>query len=277
MKILFTLIITTTLFILASCNSDQDHNKHKEGIQTQQSLQLRIGISKAKGSKGYLQYGKWLHKLDSNILYFDLYHMPLDSALQIIQSCDGLLVSGGPDVNPARYNQAYDTVLCETIDYYRDSLEYALIDYALSKKMPILGICRGEQILNVYLGGSLFPDIPTAKPNNVGHRYSHIDSSLHDITVLDSSLLFNISHENLGVVNSSHHQAVDRLAEKLVILARCNDGIVEAITWKNPSNKSFLLGVQWHPEWLPFESPFSGKIGYRFIKEVQAFQSYKNK
>ena len=273
MKLFNALNLTIIIFLFASCNTDK--RQSNQDI-TDSPTHLQIAISKAKGSKGYLQYGKWLNKLDSNIQYFDLYHIPMDSALHILTHCDGLLLSGGPDVNPARYNQAYDTVLCETIDYRRDSLEYALINYALEQKMPILGICRGEQILNVYMGGSLIPDIPTAKPNNVGHRFNNIDSSLHAITLMDTNFLFHISNNTTGIVNSSHHQAVDRLAKNLVVLARTNDSIVESIGWKNPAGKSFLLAVQWHPEWLKIENPFSGNIGNRFIRETQKFHTHNN-
>jgi len=274
MKLTYKLLSISILLFLGACNTDIS-SYSKENTVSKESTPLHIGISKAKGSIGYLRYGKWLHKLDSTIIYYDLYHIPLDSAIAILQHCDALIVSGGPDVNPALYNQIDDTILCETIDYRRDSLEYALLDLAVENKMPILGICRGEQIINVYMGGSLFPDIPTAKPNNVGHRFNNIDSSLHKVHVLTESLLTEITDNNEGIVNSSHHQAVDRLAENLVILARTNDSIVEAITWKNADNKGFLLGVQWHPEWLKIENPFSGKIGYRFIEEAKKYNSNK--
>ena len=275
MKLSYKILSIALLLFIWACDIITQNHSRKNNIENEHQA-LQIGISKAKGSKGYLQYGKWLRKLDSSIVYYDLYHIPLDSALAILQHCDGLIVSGGPDVDPSRYNQIEDTTLCETIDYKRDSLEYALLDLALSQNMPILGICRGEQIINVYMGGSLFPDIPTAKPNNIGHRFNNFDSSHHSINILNNSLLSEIAQHNDGVVNSSHHQAVDRLAKNLVILARTNDSIVEAITWKNPDNKGFLLGVQWHPEWLKIDNPFSGKIGYRYLKEARKYKSYKN-
>jgi len=266
MNLYSKLIVGIIILLFASCNNNK--GKKHEAI----NQPIRIAISKAKGSVGYLKYGKWLKKLDSNIVYFDLYHTSFDSALIILNSCDGLLLSGGPDVNPDRYHQIEDTVLCETIDYRRDSLEYALIDIALQKGLPVLGICRGEQILNVYMGGSLYPDIPTAKPQNVGHRYTHIDSSLHSIAAEPNSLLAIIAKTETGIVNSSHHQCIDRLADNLVILAHTQDGIPEAISWKNPNGKSFLLGVQWHPEWLKNDNPFSYNIGIRFLEETRIFK-----
>ena len=273
MNIINRVFIIAIAFMLVACNSE--HQTTSIESNSQNDIHLKIAISKAKGSVGYLRYGKWLKKIDSNVVYFNLYHTSLDSALDILTQCDGLLVSGGPDVDPARYNQAYDTVLCETIDYRRDSLEYALIHKALEQQMPILGICRGEQILNVYFGGSLFPDIPTAKPNNVGHRFSHIDSSMHHISINKQGVLFSIADTNQGRVNSSHHQAVDRLAKDLVVLAWTDDSIVESISWKNKEGKSFLLGVQWHPEWLELDNPFSGQIGRRFLNEASVFNKLK--
>jgi putative glutamine amidotransferase len=273
MNLFNNILISLSIVFITACGTDTN-TKQSTNLQSE-NTPIRIGISKAQGSTGYLRYGKWLKKLDSSIVYFDLYHTTLDSALIILRTCDGLLLSGGPDVNPARYNQIEDTILCETIDYNRDSLEYALIDLALQKGMPILGICRGEQILNVYMGGSLYPDIPTAKPNNVGHRFTHIDSSLHAIAAKPNSLLTEITKSDSGIVNSSHHQCVDRLADNLVILAQTQDSIPEAISWKNPKDKSFLLGVQWHPEWLEMDNPFSYNIGIRFLEETQNYQLNK--
>lgn len=273
MNLFNSILISISIVFITACSTDS--NTKQSTDSQSENTPVRIGISKAKGSKSYLRYGKWLRKLDSNVVYFDLYHTSLDSALIILQTCDGLLLSGGPDVDPTRYNQIEDTILCETIDYRRDSLEYALIDLALQKGMPILGICRGEQILNVYMGGSLYPDIPTARPNNVGHRFAHIDSSLHAIAVKPNSLLSEISKSENGIVNSSHHQCVDRLADNLVILARTQDSIPEAISWKSPNDKSFLLGVQWHPEWLKMDNPFSHNIGIRFLEETRNYQLNK--
>jgi putative glutamine amidotransferase len=273
MKIINSIIITSLLFIISSCNSEST-NSYSENLSTE-NHQVHIGISKAKGSKGYLQYGLWLSKLDSNIIYYDLYHISIDSALSILSSCDGLLISGGPDVEPSRYGEVLDTNRCEETDPRRDSLEYALINLALNTKMPILGICRGEQILNVYFEGSLYQDIPTDVPNNVGHRFSNIDSSYHELNIVSNTLLSRISKQNKGSVNSSHHQAVNHLGNGLDVLARTNDSIVESIAWKDPKGKSFLLGVQWHPEWLKMDNPLSINIGRKFLNEAQIYNNQK--
>jgi putative glutamine amidotransferase len=275
MKIINSIVIIGLLFLISSCES-ANTNTYTDTLSNKKQ-NLHIGISKAKGSKGYLQYGLWLSKLDSNVIYYDLYHINIDSALTILSSCDGLLISGGPDVTPSRYGEILDTNRCETTDSRRDSLEFALINLAINTKMPILGICRGEQILNVYFGGSLYQDIPTDVPNNIGHRFSDIDSSYHKLNIVPNTLLSQISKQNTGNVNSSHHQAVNQLGKGLMVLARTNDSIVESITWKDAEGKGFLLGVQWHPEHLTMDNPLSINIGQIFLKEAQVFKNLKNK
>ncbi len=273
MKLIFSITTSLLLLLFTACNI-------KPATQTKESLsetsKIQIGISKAKGSKGYLKYGEWLNNLDTNVIYFDLYFTSLDSALDILSQCDGLLVSGGPDVDPNRYGEDIDTTRCESIDFRRDSLEYALIEYALNIQMPILGICRGEQILNVYFGGSLYQDIPTDQASNIGHRFTHIDSSYHQIQVVTDGLLYEICGSNSNEVNSSHHQAIKHLGNGLMVLARTNDSIIESISWSDSKGKGFLLGVQWHPEWLKRDNPFSTNIGQQFLKQAYQFNSTKN-
>ena len=99
-----------------------------------------------------------------------MYGMTIDSALFILSTCQGLLLTGGEDVNPAFYGKLNELSKCEAIDNYRDSLELALINQALLVRMPVFGICRGEQILNVALGGTLLTDIPTDAGTKVAHR-----------------------------------------------------------------------------------------------------------
>jgi len=270
MRVLSAFFIVGLFTLMSACNSNVQKHQRTEGIS-----KIQIGISKASGSKGYLKYGEWLNKIDSSIQYYDLYNISKDSALKVLAFCDGLLISGGPDVEPKRYGEVYDSNRCESTDPKRDSLEFALIDLALNQKMPILGICRGEQILNVYFGGSLYQDIPTDVPENVGHRFSNIDSSYHVLNIVPNELLAQISGVEIGNVNSSHHQAVKKLGNDLMVLARTNDEIVESITWKNPKGKSFLLGIQWHPEWLAFDNPLSSKVGQRFYSETKKYHQLK--
>ncbi|MCK5742186.1 MAG: gamma-glutamyl-gamma-aminobutyrate hydrolase family protein [Chlorobi bacterium] len=237
---------------------------------------VKVALSKGSGSAHYNNYSQWLKKINPEIEYIDLYNLPADSALIIMNECSGLVLTGGPDVHPGEYNRAEDTARC-SIDVYRDTLEFQLIDIAKAKKLPILGICRGEQILNVAYGKNLVVDIPEDWVDSfVTHRCEDSDNCFHDIYVAPTSQLAKICGQNLGSVNTNHHQAVKDLADVFVACAWSQDGIIEAFEWKNPEGKPFLMAVQWHPERLDFNSPFSAPIGKAFIDAVKSRIIKKN-
>ena len=158
-------------------------------------------------------------------------------------SCSGLLLTGGTDVDPARYGQA---ALPETQqpDPERDAAEAALIEEALARDVPVLAICRGMQILNVFLGGSLIQHLPGA----ARHVRRTEDKGLpaHSVVIEPRTLLARIAKGDSWEVNSRHHQAVDRLGSGLRVCARdAEDGTIEAVELPE---RRFVLAVQWHPE-----------------------------
>jgi len=238
---------------------------------------ILIAISKGKPKEHYSHYGKWLKTADPDIEWMDMYHISLDSALLIMDKCSGLLISGGPDVYPGRYGQAGDTIRCGKIDHRRDTLEFALIEKALEMELPILGICRGEQILNVYMGGSLYIDIPSDYDTSIHHRCPEFDTCYHLVRIKPGSLLNNICNINSCLVNSSHHQAVNRLAEGFEVIAHDEEGLVEGISWSDPENHPFLLGVQWHPERMDTTTALSLPIAKEFINHARDYSKMKGK
>ncbi len=244
--------------IFSSCSS------HKEEP-------IKIAISKAKPEKYYGSYAKWLKKADSTIECIGMYFIPIDSALLILENCSGLLLTGGPDVFPGEYNKAFDTTRCGTIDYKRDTLEFALIKKAMDLNIPILGICRGEQILNISMGGSLIVDIPSDFDTVVVHRCKDTKNCFHNVQIEPGSKLFWASNINSGIVNSNHHQAVDKLADEFKVTARSGDGLIEAIEWKDSHGKPFLIAVQWHPEKMDSDNPLSLPIAEYFLQEARLF------
>lgn len=250
-------IISLNIFF-SSCSS------HKEES-------IKIAISKAKPEKYYGSYAKWLKKADSTIECIGMYFIPIDSALLILENCSGLLLTGGPDVFPGEYNKAFDTTRCGTIDYKRDTLEFVLIKKAMDLNIPILGICRGEQILNVSMGGSLIVDIPSDFDTVVVHRCKDTKNCFHNVQIEPGSKLFWASNINSGIVNSNHHQAVDKLADKFKVTARSGDGLIEAIEWEEPHGKPFLIAVQWHPEKMDYDNPLSLPIAEYFLQEARLF------
>ena len=234
---------------------------------------IYVGVSKASPDPSYGHYIKWLQKADTTILYIDLYPLGTDSAVKVLQKCSGLLLTGGPDIFPGRYNREEDTTLTEAIDHYRDTLEYALMKDAQDMKLPVLGVCRGAQLINVFFGGSLVADIPSQTESGVEHRCEVAAGCTHEIKVMPGSTLKSIVTEGMGSVNSNHHQAVKDLAPNLRVSARTEDGLPEAIEWMDPLGKPFLLGVQWHPERMDPSSPFSGPVARAFIEEAHLYQN----
>lgn len=230
---------------------------------------VRIAISKATPVDKYQHYINWLKSADSLVETVDMYSLGIDSALIVLKSCQGLLLTGGEDVNPALYNQVLDTLKCDLPNDYRDSLEMALINAAVEGQLPIMAICRGLQILNVCFGGSLIFDIPTDYDTAVAHRYPGYVASEHTVTVLPGTLLADISLVNEGTVKSNHHQGIDDMAETLSGIAFSDDGLIESVQRVNYRNNPFLLGVQWHPERMDYENPLSGKLAKRFLSEAK--------
>ena len=235
---------------------------------------LKIVISKAEGSENYLKYEKWIKGTDSRIQTQSLYSLPLDSAIAELKRADGLFLSGGPDVHPNRYKRPEDTSLCY-MDLQRDTLEFALIEVALKLKMPILAVCRGEQVMNVALGGSLISDIPSQAPSNIRHGSDSVFTATHEVKIDQNSILHRISGVKKLVTNSFHHQAIGRVADPLKVIGKSADGIVEAVQWKNARDKSYLLAVQWHPERMPADDKLSLALRKAYIAKVAAYAKKK--
>ncbi len=253
------LITFSILVIFSGCSTPEKHNPEP----------VRIAISKAVPEKSYKNYIKWLKAADSTIVCIDMYHLGVDSALKVLETCDGLLLTGGEDINPDRYGSVFDSTKCDLPDNYRDTLEFALIGKALKLKLPIQGICRGHQILNAYFGGTLYQDIPTDIGTGVLHRHPPYKAANHEVKVSKNSLLKEITGVTEGVTNSNHHQAVNKLAPGLKAVAHTDDGLTESIELIDTNGRAYLLGVQWHPEAMNYNDPLSINIAKRFILEAR--------
>jgi putative glutamine amidotransferase len=169
-------------------------------------------------------------------------------AVELFGECDGLLLTGGEDVDPARYGATPHEKLGD-VSPARDLNELALIAEARARDLPILGICRGIQILNVACGGTLYQDLPAQRPGAVNHEPGGArDGAAHSVTLEAHSRLARIFERGEITANSFHHQAIDTLGDGLVATAHAPDGLIEGIESHNP--KEWLIGVQWHPEEL---------------------------
>ena len=180
-----------------------------------------------------------------------------EQAVQDALTCDGLLLPGGGDMDPKFYGQARIPA-CGEPNLLRDAAEPLLLRAFLAADKPVLGICRGIQVMNAVLGGDLYQDI---KPFEHLPHNDHW-AKVHTVTVRRGTLLSRILGQDTVLVNSQHHQAVDRVAPGFTLAALSEDGIVEAI--EKPDAR-FCLGVQWHPEWLSDADPAMQGLFYAFV------------
>ena len=166
----------------------------------------------------------------------------------VVDKIDGLLLSGGSDLHPSYYDEEPVPELDVTISE-RDELEMVLVDAALRRGIPIFGICRGMQVLNAAMGGTLYQDLPSQVDRDLlKHRQTTPKwQATHEIKVLDNSRIAEIMGGGTTKVNSYHHQAIKDLAEGFVVSAKSSDGIVEAMEYRDLSER-WILAVQWHAE-----------------------------
>lgn len=186
-----------------------------------------------------------------------------DDKKKYISIIDGLILTGGEDVSPLLYNENPIKEVAE-ISNIRDESELMLLDEAYLKKIPILGICRGLQLINVYLKGTLYQDIYIEKENVLGHTsFSTIKKGHHNININKDSFIYDVFKKSKIVVNSYHHQAIKELGLDLKITAKSDDDIIEAI--EGVKNKN-ILGFQFHPEEMVDNDDKFLKLFKKFIK-----------
>ena len=169
-------------------------------------------------------------------------------AAELLDRVDGLVLTGGEDVDPVHYG-ARRHPASDPPQAARDAWELALVKAARDRALPVLAICRGMQLLNVALGGTLVQDLPSERPGPVSHAQSRARAErVHGAAVVPGSRLATATGALAIDVNSSHHQAVDRIAPGLRIVARSEDGIIEAV--ETAADDWWVVGAQWHPEEL---------------------------
>ena len=212
-----------------------------------------IGITASETSFEY--YIKWLNYFGAKYTVLD--HKD-DNVSENIKKCGAFILSGGIDIYPELFNDWETKEDAGKYNPERDGFEMKLLEHAFKGNIPVYGICRGCQLINVYFKGSLIYDIQTIR--NVNHR--ELDSStmrMHPVRISKDSRIFGLLRREKGFVTSSHHQAVDRPGEGIIVTSKSPDGIIESIEYNDPSR--FIIGVQWHPErFSDVESVFSRNI-----------------
>jgi putative glutamine amidotransferase len=227
--------------------------RHNDGMPTM-NASLRVGlttsISARAGSHGqpavflYTNYIDALAQIGLTAVLITPAHTR-DAIEALLSACQGLVLTGGEDVDPAYYGERPSPAL-GSVQRARDEMEFTALDVALARGMPIFGICRGVQVINVHFGGTLYQDINTERPGDLLHQQTTAwDKDAHAVSVDAASLLGSLVCGERLFINSFHHQAAKDVGRDLRVVARADDGLIEAI---EHTTYPWLLGVQWHPE-----------------------------
>ena len=230
---------------------------------------MRIVLTYTGSEQKHRNYVQWLQGDDDiEVLKVGVE----DNNLDLINDCDALVLAGGRDIHPQFY-KAGETDYPNSpgdFDVRRDKFEMAAFGLAQQNRIPVLGICRGMQLVNCFFGGTLQQDLGTVL-NNIHKNQVH--DKAHAISIQDNSLLSKIAKAERGIVNSAHHQAIHLLANGLKVNCTADDGTIEGLEWVDDTEKPFLLCVQWHPERMfqrgLGDSPLSKNIRHLFIEEIK--------
>lgn len=226
---------------------------------------LRIGVT-ASATKEDASIHRVTENMTKAVAAMNVEMITLDYPLnqeefdKILPALDGVIMAGGPDVHPKYFGQEIDPY-CGAITEDRDIMELYVMKWAMENDIPVLGVCRGMQLINVALGGTLHQDV--VHHMGIVHRQSEGMVYWHDAVFEGDSMLRRLVGSERYPVNSYHHQAVDRLADGLVATAYNPDGLIEA--YERPASR-FLMAVQWHPEVSYFRDSFSRKIFDLFLE-----------
>lgn len=196
--------------------------------------------------------------------------IPFEEDLSVVKSqielIDGLILSGGQDVFPFYYNEDPKAKIGEVMPS-RDRFDFELLKNAKEKGIPILGICRGVQVINVYEGGTLYQDLDYIDGEVLKHSQNHdFDLETHIVYIEEDSKLYEIFNKKSLLINSFHHQSLKDIANGYKVTAKASDGVVEAIEHQK---YPFLVGVQWHPEALTKHNDDMLALFERFISECR--------
>ena len=191
-----------------------------------------------------------------------------DTVARFVTLCDGFFFTGGVDIHPSRYGQAVSPA-CGDVQALRDTLEFAVWEQVLPTGKPILGVCRGAQLINVALGGTLYQDVPTERPSDIAHRQTEGKFEYsHDVVIVEDTPLHRLCGQSRMRGNSFHHQAIRTLGQGLEVMAHAEDGVIEAV-WL-PSHP-YLRAYQWHPERLYRKDEYNRTLFDEFISASKKY------
>ena len=213
-----------------------------------------------------VHYGKAIADNGGIPIHISYEHSLIEEYAQLF---DGFIMPGGDyDIDPAYYQESVDPKAELVTHNARHKFELDLLGHILSKKIPLLGICAGQQLLNVGLGGTLYQDIASHIETDIEHRRNtDIDVDWHDIKLSKNSLLYEIIGKERYKVNSHHHQSIRKLGQDLITSAVADDGVIEAI---EHTHQPFCMGVVWHPEHQ--KNPEDKKLIHAFVEAAKKYK-----
>ena len=240
-----TLLILPFIFTFFACQKEQKKT---------------IILSKASSN-----YVKWIE--DENVIILDAYN--IKNTDSILALADGIILTGGEDINPLEYNDTTNIKVCGPINFSRDTLERRLFDFAFKNKLPLVGVCRGMQMMNVASGGSLYGDIPSEIGTTVIHRNN--GEVMHEIALscdnpAYTNLIFPLNKDTF-LVNSWHHQGLKDIAKNIKIIARSYDDLPEAAIMDLEIHP-FMIAVQFHPERLGKDNGIHQQMRSSFFRAI---------
>lgn len=228
----------------------------------------RIGLSYHAGDSEYDAYASALERrakalnVSAELVWLAGHDKDLDP--RVLETVNAVCMTGGEDVDPAKYGRTEDREQC-TLDARRDEIEWAILEGLQRRPRPLLAICRGAQLLNVFHGGTLIADLAAL---NSAHRAGA--DTRHDIRIEGNTLLAEVAGSRIGRVNTSHHQAVARIAPGFRASACAPDGVIEAFERDKPNGGPFLLAVQWHPELMAAGELLADRVLDAFVHSAEA-------
>lgn len=211
-------------------------------------------------------YISWLTSIEPSLDIVKVSYL-LDN-LEEVNAVDGVVMTGGGDVHPQYYGRPDAVELVEEVNEHRDEFELKLVDRALERDLPIMAVCRGMQVLNVALGGSIIVDLRTA--GYADHRSPMNTPNIHPVHIDPHAMLYFAAGTTEVDINTLHHQGLDKLGRGMKAVGFSPDGVIEAVEWAQKANMPFMLGVQWHPE-RHADTELSRNIGSLFLKDVQRY------
>ncbi len=231
---------------------------------------MKIGLTYTGSAEKHQNYVDWLkgtvrsespgiHEIE--VIKFSVG----DDNFEEIRSCDGLVLSGGVDIHPSLYGGKLQYMKAPKKGWEkdRDLFERSLFQFAMEHDLPVLGVCRGLQLINVCLNGSLVQDLGEKRDET---HENIVEDKRHPVLIEEDSLLHIIAGEKKGEANSAHHQAIDKLGDGLSVNSRAEDGTIEGIEWAAPDGRPFMVAVQWHPERM-FINGFADSFLYKSIRD----------